>query len=479
VSETIYQEKGVLKGWEPFPGAQAEALSRSEFEVGMGGARGGAKTETQIAWFSEPEYLENRGYRALCVRKNADDLFDWVERSKIFFGDSARCSGNPPVFRFKAGGYLRTGHLKDENAYDKYQGHEYQKIGVEELTQIPDEKRYLKLISSCRSVSTPELKPQIFSTWNWGGVGHAWVKKRFDDCCRLKTYVDPVSKRSRIFIPSSVDDNPALLANDPGYVTFLESLPEPVRSAWRFGKSDLALGTFFLNFDPDRLGEKEYIIPVDLLKDKLFLSFDYGWGYEGYSSSGLWWVDPNNIPHRLFTWYRKGMTPDKQADDLYERIESFRYINGRFPSKFIYDYSMDKKSEDGDFTAIDHFKKKFEKHEVLFIPANKAREQGWDVVRYFFEREMDTGLSRMRYWSKFNGTFEENFPLMQTDPNNGGDIQKCPLDHVCDETRYFLVWFMSSFGNLDVHKIFEPPKRQLGDYFVEDFFRAFKPISLA
>jgi hypothetical protein len=32
-----------LKGWEPFPGAQAEALSRSEFEVGMGGARGGAR----------------------------------------------------------------------------------------------------------------------------------------------------------------------------------------------------------------------------------------------------------------------------------------------------------------------------------------------------------------------------------------------------------------------------------------------------
>ena len=56
--------------------------------------------------------------------------------------------GNPPEIRFPRGGIIRTGHLNDENAYMKYQGHQYHKMLIEELSQIPRQKDYLKNKSS-------------------------------------------------------------------------------------------------------------------------------------------------------------------------------------------------------------------------------------------------------------------------------------------------------------------------------------------
>src|SRR5206468_1192564 len=87
--------------------------------------------------------------------------------------------GNPPEIRFPTGGIIRIGHLKDANAYQKYQGHEYPRILNEELTQIPSEDRYKRLISSCRS-TIPELRPQVFNTTNPDGPGFDWVKKRWN-----------------------------------------------------------------------------------------------------------------------------------------------------------------------------------------------------------------------------------------------------------------------------------------------------------
>ena len=122
--------------------------------------------------------------------------------------------------RFPSGAALILGHLKDDNAYEKYQGHEYHRMLIEELTQIPNEESYLKLISSCRS-TIPELRPQVFATTNPGGRGHGWVKKRWKlekNPKVLTRTTDEESGRTRVFIPAKVDDNPHIMKNDPGYV---------------------------------------------------------------------------------------------------------------------------------------------------------------------------------------------------------------------------------------------------------------------
>lgn len=226
--------------WEPNQGQQTEALSRQEFEILYGGARGGGKTDAGIVWIAEP--YENPQYRGLVIRRNAIDLGDWIDRAEAMFrkiGGRKVSTRFGVEFHFESGAKIRTGHLKDDGAYTKYQGHEYQRVLIEELTHIPSEELYLKLISSCRS-TVPGLKPQIFCTTNPGEVGHIWVKERFVDIgpsnkpVAFKDEQTGVTKW-RIFIPARIEDNPKLLDADPGYLAFLNQLPEDLRRAWREG----------------------------------------------------------------------------------------------------------------------------------------------------------------------------------------------------------------------------------------------------
>ena len=71
--------------WTPNPGRQTEVLTRTEFEILYGGRRGGGKTDAGIAWLLYDK--DKPLYRALVIRKNADDLNDWSNSSrKIFLG---------------------------------------------------------------------------------------------------------------------------------------------------------------------------------------------------------------------------------------------------------------------------------------------------------------------------------------------------------------------------------------------------------
>ena len=125
-----------------------------------GGARGGGKTDCGMAWLLRA--TEHPDARMLVVRRNADDLADWIDRAHKMY-PYAKIVGKPATIKFPSGAIIRTGHLKDDQAYTKYQGHEYQRVLIEELTQIPSEESYLKLISSCRS-TIQGLEPRIFCT---------------------------------------------------------------------------------------------------------------------------------------------------------------------------------------------------------------------------------------------------------------------------------------------------------------------------
>jgi len=256
-------------------------LERSEFEILYGGSRGGGKTDAGIAWLLEETY--NPKYRALVLRRNSDDLKDWVDRAnQLYFKlvNPGIKSGNPPEFRFKSGAIIRTGHLKDEQAYTKYQGHEYHRILIEELTQIQEEKQYLRILSSCRS-TVSELRPQVFLTTNPGGRGHFWVKTRFIDPAPPGTTIWK-NGRSRVFIQATMDDNPTLMEKDPQYVANIEALKETdyeTYMAWRFGDWDRFAGQVFGEFTRDTHVIKS-VIPKESVADVMWMD----WGYSEESA---------------------------------------------------------------------------------------------------------------------------------------------------------------------------------------------------
>lgn len=226
--------------WKPTP-RQTEALLAEVDELLYGGARGGGKTDAGQVWMIEPRYVNNPAYRGLVIRKNSDDLRDWVDRARRMYEPlGADFKGTPTEIHFPSGAIIRTGHLKDENAYGKYQGHEYQKMLLEELTKIPRERDYEKLRGSCRS-TVPGLKARLMATTNPDGDGYEWVRDRWD-CenadkkVRSRTDKETGHVMTRLFIPAFVEDNPHLMEADPGYVAMLNSITDPVlREQWRHG----------------------------------------------------------------------------------------------------------------------------------------------------------------------------------------------------------------------------------------------------
>lgn len=230
-----------MNQWKPHPGRQTEVLTitpNQAFEILFGGARGGGKTDAGQGWLLYDH--EHPKYRALVIRKNADDLRDWIDRARYFYYGIAEVVGNPPEVRFFKGGVIRTGHLADDKAYSKYQGHEYHRMLIEELTHISTLNLYQKLIASCRS-TIPELRPQVMANCNPDGPGFEWVKKRWNlhgIPNNLVWTTDTDTGLKRVFVPSRLQDNPTLMTSDPNYIKMLNGLPDGLREAWRDGSWD-------------------------------------------------------------------------------------------------------------------------------------------------------------------------------------------------------------------------------------------------
>jgi len=315
---------------KPHDGPQTLALIQPEntFEILYGGARGGGKTFAGLLWLLD--HIDKPKYRALVIRRNADDLTDWIDRARqLYIKYGATVTGRPGIIKFPSGAVIRTGHLKDEAAYTKYQGHEYQRIVIEELTQITLEKMYLQLIASCRS-TVPGIKPRIFLTANPGGNGHSWVKARFVDPERPNKRFEDNSGRKRIYIPARVDDNPTLLENDPDYLATLESLKEvdlELYKAWRMGSWEVFAGQAFRQFNYDTHVSPFLDYPLDLCKK--IITFD--WGFR--DPVAIHWIalTPENhkgvrraFVYREIHYGEHGKIPaEKEPEELAKEIKKF------------------------------------------------------------------------------------------------------------------------------------------------------------
>lgn len=312
--------------WKTFP-KQDQAIQSTAFEILYGGARGGGKTVAGQIWLFGPKYenssryINHPKYRALVLRKNYDDLVDWLDRAENLYGPfGGKIANKPAVVSFPSGAIFRTGHLKDRSSYEKYLGHEYHRILIEELTLVPQESYYIKVLGSCRS-TIPELKPKLFLTTNPDGPGHAWVKRRFvDPAPPGKEFIGEDTGRPRVFIPSTIDDNPILKDRDPGYVKYLDGLKianEELWKAWRIGDWNIFIGQVFKEFMTST-----HVISfpnIPLANCKKIITFDWGYNAPGCA---LWLaVAPEDRfgIQRVFCYrelYQNQKTPDEWTDDI-------------------------------------------------------------------------------------------------------------------------------------------------------------------
>jgi hypothetical protein len=436
--ETIY--------WKPHPGKQTEALTRSEFEILYGGARGGGKTDAGIAWLLREAH--NPLLRALIIRKNYEDLEDWLDRAARFYaGVGARIVGKPARIIFPSGALMRAGHLKDPKSYTKYLGHEYQRMLIEELTLIPSELDYLKILTSLRS-TVEGLDPRMFCTTNPGGVGHGWVKERFIDVAKWgEPYIDPETGRSRIFIQATMDDNPTLMTMDPAYVQQIEALKdkdEALYRAWRFGDWDVFVGQMFAKFRRNT----HVINPMIPRKDTLVHYIGMDWGYSGKESDkgafaavslALIREYYEDVPfHRIvqyLEWYDKHKTPHEWAEIMFKTSPIRKFREARA------DASMFNKQSDGSKPIQKLFQEKWKQlnNKRMWMPikpgtrnriARVATLQNWlseapDGLPYFLITENCQHTIR-------------TIPLLLRDEHNPEDVDTDSEDHPYDALTYML-----------------------------------------
>ncbi len=295
----IQQDAG---GWRPHPGPQTYMLAVTGVkEVLYGGARGGGKTDGGLAWLLRGPHFGHPAYRALVLRRNFEDLVDWMDRAERFYdplgGRLVRSA--PARIVFRNGAVFRLGHLKDEAAYTKYQGHEYHRVLIEEAGQIPTATAYNLLLGSARS-TVRGVPAEVLLTANPGGLGHSWLKDRFgcgrDSAATWYQPIDPGDGNLRMYIPARVDDNPSIMLNDPTYVAWLESLPEPYHSAWRYGDWDVHLGQAF-DWSPTA-----NVVPTVPVPGAAKVLMTYDWGFGKPFSVGWWWVI-DSLLVRVAEWY--------------------------------------------------------------------------------------------------------------------------------------------------------------------------------
>jgi hypothetical protein len=207
-------------------------------------------------------------------------------------------------FEFHNGSMLHMCHCQYEKDVFKYQGAEIDLLGLDELTTFT-EFIYDYLRARVRpTLDVPaEFRwriPGVVAGSNPGGIGHAWVKKRWIDYCQPMVPIQAPSREGgmvRAYVPGLLADNKILLDRDPTYKDRLNGLPEPYRTAYMMGDWNVFMGQAFL-FD-----RAVHVVAPHEIPEGAPIIQTFDWGFAKPFSVGWWWIDPDRRLYRFHEWY--------------------------------------------------------------------------------------------------------------------------------------------------------------------------------
>lgn len=293
--------------WRPQSQQQA-LIACPVFEVFFGGARGGGKTEASLGDWMDHSNRYGEAAIGIFFRRKLVQLAEVIARSKQLFKKlGASYNEQQKTWTMKNGARLKFAYLERDEDAEEYQGHNYTRIYIEEVTNFPSPAPINKLRATLRSAAGVPVGMRL--TGNPGGPGHQWVKARYIDPAplgykiiaeetdleyvnELGEQVHKVVRLSRVFIPSKLQDNIKLLENDPTYVLRLrQSGSEQLVRAWLEGDWSVIDGAFF-----DEWSNSVHVLPPSSVLPYIpgdaliFKSFD--WGSARPFSCG-WWAISN------------------------------------------------------------------------------------------------------------------------------------------------------------------------------------------
>ncbi len=432
--------------WQPQEGPQTALLQCPIFEVFYGGARGGGKTESSIGDWLDHSSTYGEAAIGIFVRRKFKQLAEVIARTKQLFPKlGAKYNEQKAEWRMGNGARLKFVYLERDSDAEEYQGHNYTRVYVEEVTNFPSPGPIDKLRATLRSGSGVPVGMRL--TGNPGGPGHNWVKARYIDpdpkgfkiiteACDVE--IDGVIRTvslDRVFIPSKLGDNMMLLRNDPTYVLRLrQSGSEALVKAWLEGNWDIVDGAYFADLDERLHGRPRDIIRWATPATIRFRSFD--WGSAKPFSVGWWaicdglWPKDDPLPYGAIFRYREwygasgvnkglGMTADAVSREILdiEKQERIRYAVAD-PAIFI---------RNGGPSIAESMAR------CRWRRADNKRLSGWEAMRQRIAGE--NGVPMM-YIADECEDFWRTVPTLQHDEDNSEDLDTDGEDHVADEVRY-------------------------------------------
>jgi len=283
---------------------QKEFFLSTARHIGYGGARGGGKS-----WSMRRKFvllaLKYEGLKILLLRKTFPELREnHVMPLLMEVGNYAKYKEKDNTFLFPNGSRIVLGYCDNEKDLLRYQGHEYDVIGMEEATHFTETMR--DFFETCNRSTRTDFKPRMYYTSNPGGIGHAWFKRLFID----REYRAKERPDNYVFIPAKVYDNHALMTANPEYIETLENLPDDLREAFLHGNWDVFAGQYFREWRRDTHVVEPFTLPRSWFR---FCSIDYGYN----DPCAVYWhaVDDS----RVYT-YRELYITQTNASDIAKRI---------------------------------------------------------------------------------------------------------------------------------------------------------------
>ena len=435
--------------WSPQP-KQAAFMARPEYEALYGGAAGGGKSDALVV-----EALRQVGiphYKALIVRKTYPQLAELIDKSLNYYPRAypkARYNASAHTWNFPSGAKILFGSMQYTKDRTRYQGQAYDFIGFDELTHFTwDEYSYL---FSRNRPNGPGTRVYIRASANPGGVGHGWVKERFVTAGKPMTTIwedvtwrDPSgqehrARQSRIFVPSSVFDNPALLNNDPDYVRRLASMPEAERKALLYGDWDTFSGQVFTEWrnDPDHYEDRlwTHVIHPFRVPDSWRVWRGFDWGYSRPFSVGWYAVDHERRMYRIRELYGCTGTPNTGVQWEPSRVaQEIRRIEAEDPNlmgKQIFGVGDPAIWQSDGTESIGAL---MERERVYFEKGDHARINGKMQVHH--RLAFDEDGRPMLYVFDTCKHFIRTVPNLVYDETDVEDIDTDGEDHIYDELRY-------------------------------------------
>ena len=406
--------------WEFHAMARRADLPDGPVDIGTGGARGPGKSHAVLSQVALDDCQRVPGLKCLFLRQTGisakesfDDLIDKVVSGHVPF---EKLSG---VLKFPNRSKIILGGFKDEKDIDKYIGIEYDIIIVEELNQLTEEK-YTKLRGSLRT-SKPDWRPRMYTSFNPGGIGHAWVKERY-----IIPHRENTESKTR-FIGSTYKENPYL---NPEYLDYLEGLTGDLGKAWREGEWDLFAGQYFAEFRYDIHVCKPFDVPHYWTK---IIMGDYGYS----KPSAVYWgaIDEDGTLWIYRELYVTMHTFEQLTTEICANTGPTEHIK-----YWVFDPAIWSKKGETDLSGMEIMYRKYREITgtgLNIIRANNDRVNGWNTLREYLKpfKKGEKIMAQIQFFSTCTN-FIRTFPSLIYDRIRVEDLDSDGEDHGADAVRY-------------------------------------------